>query len=69
MVLRQALRKADVLPTDDDIPIFFWIVDGHQGLMVVPTPAGRTEYGFKTSDSSLIEALLAARNRFKVSPP
>jgi len=68
IALRQTFRNASILQVDA-VPIFFWIADSAHGysphgVMVIQTFAGEQEYGFKTSDPELINALLATRDQY-----
>jgi hypothetical protein len=65
MIIKQTYRNAEVLQVDADVPIFFWISDSRAGVMAVQTAGGENEYGFKTADLALINALLASRDRYK----
>jgi hypothetical protein len=64
IVLTQTFRNAEIFQVNADMPIFFW-TDGSRAVMAVPTFRGLDEYGFKTSDRALINALLATRDRYR----
>jgi len=68
MALKQVLRNAETFEVDADIPMFFWIADDRHGVMAVQTLGGQNEYGFRTSDQSLVSALLATRGRYVPTP-
>lgn len=63
IALTQTFRNAEILQVDAEIPIFFW-TDSHRAVMAVQTFRGQDEYGFKTSDRALVNALLATRDRY-----
>jgi hypothetical protein len=64
-LLGQLFRKNAVqLPVD--IPLYFWIADERVAVFSVPTLAVTAfEYGFRTSDRALIQALLDVRQRLR----
>jgi hypothetical protein len=47
------------------MPVFFWLADGRNAIFSIPARRKKhTELGFITSDSNLIDALLAIRARY-----
>ena len=50
------------------MPIYFWIVDGKSAIFAIPTLTKVVEYGFKTSDPKLIQALTELRSRYAARP-
>jgi hypothetical protein len=56
--------RAAQLPID--MPIYFWIADGRVAVFSIPALSDEAqEYGFRTSDHALIQALLEIRLRFR----
>jgi hypothetical protein len=65
MTMRQTFRNAEVLQVNMEMPLFFWIADRSRGVMAVQTFGGEEEYGFRTQDLALVNALLATGDRYK----
>lgn len=48
------------------MPIYFWIADARSAIFSIPTLSDEAvEYGFKTSDHALIQALMEMRLRYR----
>jgi hypothetical protein len=64
-ILAQVFRdRAAQLPID--MPIYFWIADARSAVFSIPALSDEAqEYGFRTSDHALIQALLEIRQRFR----
>lgn len=67
-VARQVFRGADISRIDQDMALFFWIVDGERAVMVVQSYGGREDSAFWTSDLRLITALKSIAQRYRQSP-
>jgi hypothetical protein len=50
------------------MPIYFWIADQKEAIFSIPTFSQNDEYGFQTSDPSLIEGLLQMHERYRTEP-
>ncbi len=57
-IILRDFAECDVVRIDHKIPLYFWMIDGREAIVSIPTYAeGITEYGFCTSDRSLLTAL------------
>jgi hypothetical protein len=59
------LGTTDIVDAPVDMPVFFWIADHHRAVFVVQAFGGKAEYGFVTSDESLVGALIRMRDRYR----
>lgn len=50
--------------TTVDIPIYFWVADCDEAVFTIASLSDKAEYGFYTSDKSLIRSLLDISKRY-----
>lgn len=65
-LIKRVFGSSRTTEIDGYFPLHFWIVDDSMAIFSIPTLAGPIlEYGFKTSDRTLIEALLLVPGRYQ----
>lgn len=64
-VLKGRFSGASVTFVDDDMPLLFWIADGHEAVMVAQGYGGVEESAFLTQDPQLIKALRTVSDRYR----
>lgn len=65
-LIKRVFGSGRTTEIDGYFPLHFWVVDDSMAIFAIPTLAGPIlEYGFKTSDRTLIEALLLIPSRYR----
>jgi hypothetical protein len=71
-IITTTFRGEKVVEIDEHIPLYFWLIDDKEAIISIPTFSQEkdlesftsTEYGFFTSDDSLIKAMTEMKNRY-----
>jgi hypothetical protein len=68
-LLSNQFRGADARQVANDMPLFFWIADDSEAVMVVQTPGGHEDSAFWTRDPQLIAALKSVASDYRSAVP
>lgn len=66
-LLHHSFQGAEAKEVTNDMPLFFWIADDREAVMVAQTPGGHEDSAFLTRDAQLITALKSIATDYRQS--